>query len=81
MAPPQILKDRVDCERVAANQVLLEMMNNGNRLRAAMHAFSQPGDAFVGFNFDPQVHAVAGSGGGFDGRDFHGIDLCFPFET
>ncbi len=81
MRPAHLLKDGVDGKRVAADELLFQVADDGNRLLAAVDAFAQPGDAGVGLHLDPQMHAVALGGRGLDGRDLHDPLLRFLIDN
>jgi hypothetical protein len=71
VAAPQLLEDRVDRKRVAADQLGAQRVDDRDRLHAAVDALAQAGDTLVGLDPHPQMHAVALGRGGFDSRDFH----------
>ena len=52
-AAPDVLEDGVDGEGVAAGEARRQLLDDGDRLIAAMHAFADTGDAGIGLDLHP----------------------------
>src|SRR5690606_31199344 len=71
-ASPDLFEDGIDGKRIAADQLLSEFaLNDGDGLVAAMDAFTKAGDAGVGFDAHPKMHAMADRGCRLDCRYLH----------
>jgi hypothetical protein len=75
VAAPHLFEQRVDAERIAPDEEVLDLVDDGDGLHAAVHALANAGDARVCFYLHPQVHAVTAGRRRLNRRDFHELDL------
>ena len=80
-AAARLFEDRVDRERIAADQAGRQILDDGDRLVAAMNAFAQAGHTGVGFHPDPKVHAMPRGRRRLHCRDLHRLALPTATRT